>query len=293
VVLLEGVALAAAYWFVKPRETGSLLVQTALPGVEVLIDGRRSGVTPLNVDLKPGRYTLEMRSHGASKVIPVEISPGVQTTQSLQWPRTARLGSLKVTTHPAGARILVDGTYRGTAPLTVEGLPVGKHTVTAESSAGTVKNQVQVAENEVVDLDVGIFSGWLSVFAPVEVRVFDGGRLLGTSLDGRFLVSPGPHVLEIVNQRLGYRVTRQVEIEPGRHTAMSVEVPDGTIVIEAPDGTRVTVDGRPAGTTPLEHVTAPIGTREVRLEHPSIGERRVTVTVAVGTPARVSLLAPQ
>jgi hypothetical protein len=272
---------------------GTLLVQTSQAGVEVLIDGRRSGITPLTVELKPGRYTLEMRSNGATKVMPVEISPGVQTTQSIKWPRVARFGTLKVTTTPAGARILVDGTYRGVAPLTLDEVVVGPHTVVAESPSGVVKNQVQVEENDVAELEVGIFSGWVTVFAPVEVRVFDEGRFLGTSLDGRLLISAGPHDLELVNKRLGFRTTRRVEIEPGKHTAVSIDAPDGTIVIEAPDGTEVLVDGQPAGTMPIEKVTAPIGTREVVLRHPSIGQRHVTVTVGADVPARVSLLAPQ
>jgi hypothetical protein len=293
VILLEGVAFATAWWFVKPSELGTLLVQTSQAGVEVMIDGRSSGVTPLSVQLKPGRYTLEMRGFGVTKVVPVEISAGVKTTQSVKWLRGLRLGKLKVTTTPGGARISVDGTYRGTAPLTLDDVPVGTHVVVAESPSGTVKNHVQIVENDLAELEVGIFSGWLTVFAPVEVRVFESGRLLGTSLDGRMLVAAGPHTLDLVNKRLGYHEKRTVEIEPGKHTALSVEVPDGTIVIEAPDGTEVTVDGTPVGTMPVDHVKAPIGTREVVLKHPSIGQRRVTVTVGADAPARVSLLAPQ
>ena len=41
------------------------------------------------------------------------------------------------------------------------------------------------------------------------------------------------------------------------------------------------VDGQPAGMTPIEKLRAPIGTR------------RMTVTVGVDVPARVSLMAPQ
>ncbi len=293
VILLEGVAFATAYWLVKPSEMGTLLVETSQTGVDVLVDGRPSGRTPLTTELKPGRYTLELRFNGASKVIPVEISPGVQTTQQIKWPASSRLGRLKVTTTPPGARILVDGQYRGASPLVLDDVPAGSHTVVAESTSGTVRSQADVGEHELAELDLGIFSGWLTVFAPVEVRIFEGGRLLGTSLDGKLLVAPGPHEIEIVNTRLGYRETRTVDIEPGRHTALSVTGPSGTIVIDAPDGTEVMVDGQNAGTTPLEGIKAPIGTREVVLKHPSFGQRRMTVTVRADGPARLSLLTPQ
>jgi hypothetical protein len=292
-MLLEGVAFATMYWFVKPDEMGTLAVQTSQAGVQVLIDGRVSGVTPLSVQLKPGRYTLEMRAGGTTKVVPVEISPGVQTTQMVQWPRTSRVGRVNVTTTPSGARILLDGTYRGTSPLTLEDVAVGPHVIVAESPSGTVKQQVRVDEDDTADVDIGIFSGWLTVFAPIEVRVFDEGAFLGTSLDGKVLISAGPHEIELVNKTLGFRTTRSVEIEPGRNTVLSIEAPNGSIVIEAPDGTEVSVDGHPAGVMPLERVSAPIGTREVVLRHPAIGQRRVMVTVGASVPARVSLLAPQ
>jgi hypothetical protein len=293
VMLLEGVAFATAYWFVRPTELGTLLVDTSQAGIEVLIDGRQSGVTPLSVQLKPGRYTLEMRGYGATKVLPVEISPGVQTTQSLRWPRGARVGTLNVKTTPEGARILVDGTYRGTAPLTLDDLPIGVHAVVAESTAGVVTNQVEISEKAPADLDVGIFSGFLTVFAPIEVRVFDGSKLLGTSLDGKILISAGPHTLELVNKRLGYRETRTVQIEPGKESVLSIEAPEGQIVIEAPDGTEISVDGQPAGAMPIDRIVVPIGTREIVLRHPAIGQRRMTITVGADVPARVSLLTPQ
>ena len=118
-MLLEGVAFATAYWFVKPAEMGTLLVCTSQGGIEVLIDGRKSGVTPLTVNPKPGRHTLEMRDTAPPRSCP-SISPGVVTTQSVKWARGAPLGKLSVKTTPAGARILVDGAYKGTAPLSLD-----------------------------------------------------------------------------------------------------------------------------------------------------------------------------
>jgi hypothetical protein len=293
VVLLEGVAFATAYWFVRPPENGTLLVQASEEGVEVWIDGRQRGRTPLSVELEPGRHTLEMRGYGAAKTMPVEISPGVQTTQFVRWRRAVRTGTLKVTTTPDGARILLDGRYRGVSPLVIENVPAGTHTIVAEHASGTVRSSVDVAADATTEADVGIFSGWLAVFAPIEVRIFLGGRFLGTSLDGKLLVPPGHHEIEVVNTRLGYRETREVDIEPGRTTAVSIEAPNGTIAIEAPDGTEVSIDGKTVGVMPLDPVAAPIGMREVILRHPQLGQRRIAVSVGLNAPARVSLLAPQ
>lgn len=293
VMLLEGVAFATAYWIVRPAENGTLLVETSQSGVDVLIDGRASGRTPLTAELKPGRHTLELRGFGSTKVVPVEISAGVQTTQSMKWPRAGRLGKLVVSTTPSGARVFLDGVLKGTAPLTIDDVSAGSHLIMAESSNGTVKNQVRVGAGETMDVELGIFSGWVTVFSPVEVRVFESGKLLGTSLDGKLLISAGTHTLELVNKSLGYRERRTVDIEPGKESVLSIEAPNGSVIIEAPDGTEILIDGQSAGVTPAGTVSAPIGTREVVLRHPTIGQRRMTVTVGVDVPARVSLLAPQ
>src|SRR5690606_7271628 len=47
VAMIEGVAFAAAWWFVTPTERGWLIVHTKPSGIDVSIDGRTRGRTPL------------------------------------------------------------------------------------------------------------------------------------------------------------------------------------------------------------------------------------------------------
>ena len=293
IMLIEGGAFATAYWYVKPREVGYLLVNSTVAGLDVSIDGKVQGKTPLSLELPPGRHTIELRGQGVTKAVPVEIAPNVQTSQMIAWSRPAKVGRLSLKTTPAGAQVMVDGQPRGLSPLTIDDLPAGPHQVVAQNESGTVEQTVRVVADETLEIDVPIYSGWLALFAPVEVRIFEDGRLLGTSLDGRILMSPGRHRLELVNQRLGLRQIREVVIQPGRVLAVSVEAPRGTMVIEAPSGTSVSVDGVAMGVTPLGELSVEVGTREILFQHPELGQRRVTVTVGVGAPARVNMLAPR
>jgi len=292
-VLIEGAAFGAAYWYVTPRQLGYLSIKSNVSGVEVLVDGRLVGRTPAAVELPPGRHNVEMRGFGVTKVLPVEIAAGVETTQTVQWPRALKVGRIVVKTTPPGARVLMGGEMRGVTPVTLENVPVGAQEIVVESDNGSVKSAVQVKADQVAEVDVGIFAGWLAVFAPVEIRVFEGGRLIGTSVDGRLLMKPGTHNLEMVNTSLGVRQMRQVEITPGRVTAVSLELAAGTIQVDAPAGTEIVIDGELKGTAPVDAISVPIGTREVVLRHPQIGQRRVVVTVGARAPARVSLLAPE
>ena len=291
-MVIEGAAFATAYWYVKPKEMGFLWIRSSVPGVAVMVDGQARGRTPVGLELPPGRHTLEMRGFGAAKVLPVEIAANVETTQLVAWPKPRRVGTLRVTSTPTGARVLLDGEPRGVTPLAVEQVAAGTHALVVEGPAGSVEQPVEVEADGTVTVDVPIYSGWLAVFAPIEVRIFLQGKLLGTSLDGRLLVPPGKHQLELINPALGYREQRTVTVTPGRVTALSVEAPRGTIVVDAPDGTDVSVDGQPVGTTPVGELPVAIGTREIVFRHPQLGQRRVTVTVGVDVPARVSMLRP-
>jgi hypothetical protein len=288
-VLLEGVAFATAYWFVMPSETGFLLVNTTRPGVTVLINGRPRGQAPVSADLPPGRHIIELRGYGHRQVLPVEIAANVQTTQTITWPAPPARGALKVTSTPTGARVTVGRARRGATPLVIDDLPAGTHVVRLESDVGTVRTTVRIEAGRVEELDVPIFSGWITVFAPFEVRVFEGGRLIGTSNDGRLMLAPGAHVLDIVNRSLGFTTRREVTVEPGGHTALSIEAPRGTLQVVAPDGTEVLIDGELAGVMPLTAVKVPIGTRDVLLTHPVLGQRRATVMVTLTSPVRVEM----
>jgi hypothetical protein len=293
VVLVESAAFGAAYWYVKPRESGYLNVRTSVPGIEILVDGRPSGRTPASLELTPGRHSIELRGAGATKVVPVEITAGVSTTQSIQWAKTARVGRLEVKSTPSGARVMIGYEVKGTTPVTIDNLPVGSHEVVVEGDAGSVRSTVKVRADQTSELNVGIYSGWLAVFAPVEVRIFEGGRMLGTTLDGRLMLRPGVHTLELRNPSLGLHETRKVEITPGRVTALSLQAPTGTLAVDAPAGTQILVDGEAKGTAPTDPIAVGVGTREVVLRHPQLGQRRFVVTVGAKVAVQISFMSPQ
>ncbi|RIH90527.1 PEGA domain protein [Calidithermus terrae] len=65
--------------------TGVLSVVTDVPGADVYIDGRLAGRTPINLQLRPGRYTLEVRSGG--RVVyrqAVQVRPNRTTTVRIE-----------------------------------------------------------------------------------------------------------------------------------------------------------------------------------------------------------------
>jgi hypothetical protein len=287
VSLLEGVAFATAYWFATPIEPGSLLVETTPPGVDILVDGRVSGKTPYTNSLQPGRHTIELRVGASSRVIPVEISPGVQTAQRVLWSRGLKTGQARITSTPGGARVSIDGQLHGITPLTVSTLAAGRHNVVVVSDSGTVAAPLSISPGETTEMDVPVFPGWVSVLASVELQIYEGERLLGTTEGEKLLLAPGKHTLTFMSEPLGYRAVQNVLVTPGATAAVSITLPRVPVSVMGPMGAELFIDGEPAGTLPVGTVRASLGTRDFVIRHPQWGERRQAVTVTQKAPPKV------
>ena len=180
--------------------------------------------------------------------------------------------------------------------MTIAELFPGEHAVAIESDFGTVKQTVAIEPAQTASLMVPLgagegapVSGWLAVSAPVEVQIFENKRLIGTSQSERLMVATGRHEFEIVNDTLGYRATRTVQVVPGKVVPIKVEFPKGTIALNAIPWAEVWVDGDRVGETPIGNLPVTIGSHEIVFRHPEFGEQRHATTVSLKTPARLSV----
>jgi hypothetical protein len=198
------------------------------------------------------------------------------------------VGRLSVTSDPPRAAVLVDGQRRGFTPLQVENLSPGQHVITLEQAAGSVRHVVKVKANETTTLNAPIFSGWVALFAPFELQVWDGGRAVNVDERQRVMLQAGPHDLLLMNRQLGYRSSRTVTVQPGEVTAISLAAPKTSVTVTATSPAEVWIDGVHVGQTPLVNQPVDIGTRELLCRSATLGERRLTVT-ATTRPVRVNV----
>lgn len=295
-IALASVGTVAARRYFNVPAVGTLAVDTNPSGAEIAIDGEPQGKTPLRIELPAGPHTVEISTVDGIRSIPLTIAEGGHVAQFVELPKAApQEGRLHVRTQPPGATVTVNGEDRGVSPLTIAGLAPGTHTVVLANSLTSVTETVTVQAGMTASLVVPLsapegipVSGWISVASPVEVQVFENRQLLGSSRSERLMVSAGRHELEILNETLGYRVTRTVHVTPGRVSHIRLEMPKGSLSFNALPWADVWLDGERLGETPIGNVTATIGEHQVLFRHPELGERRQTVTVTLTTPARVS-----
>jgi hypothetical protein len=279
--------------------TGTLELGTNPGGVAVMIDGSNRGTTPLTVTLSPGAHVVELVTSTDRRKLSITMKAGAHMSQFLELPRTGGgLGDLQVRTDPSKAKVTIDGHVWGRTPLTVKGLTPGTHQVVLENESGSFSDDVVIEAGATASLVVPMatkpqvganVSGWVAINAPADVQVYEDGRLIGSSRSDRIMVAVGRHDLELVNDALGFRSTKAVDVSAGQVATVRPDWPKGTMAVNAQPWAEVFIDGERVGETPIGSVSMPIGTHEVVFRHPDLGERRTTATVTTGAATRVSM----
>jgi len=131
-------------------------------------------------------------------------------------------------------------------------------------------------------------SGGVTVSSPIELKVLEGDRVLGSTADGPIVTSAGTHQFDLLNTALGYRVRQTVTIRTGVLTPLTIAPPMGRLSINADPWAQVLIDDKPIGDTPVANVAVSLGEHQVIFRHPQLGERRETVVVRADAPTRVS-----
>jgi len=234
------------------------------------------------VVIRGGMYlwnAVPARPARTAAVAPVAVRPPTAAAAPAS-SRRRPTGGLRVSSTPT-AQVFVDGKARGETPVTMSDLSVGRHTVELKSSAGNVERTVTIAADKTVDMEESIFSGWVAVYSPFDLTVTEGGRALLMDDRHQIMLSPGRHVLRLVNRTLAYDAVRQVDLAPGEVTTLTVTPPPSTITVTATEAAEVWVDGVRIGETPVNAVSVPLGTHDVVVKRAAGGERKSTVTVTV------------
>jgi hypothetical protein len=294
-----GGAFAAKRYFTPATvvvSKGTLAVTTTPVGANVVIDGQQRGRAPMTIELTAGDHVLQVGLDGASRTIPFKVTPGAQVSQVIDLPKVvAATGQLQIRTEPSGARVSVDGQKKGPSPVTVEGLTPGSHMVTVEGQLGAVTQEVTIASGVTSALVVPLnappsapVSGWISIASALDVQIFEKGQLLGTNRTAKIMAAVGRHDLDIVNEALGYRVTRSITVTPGEVSSMKIDLPKGSLSLNASPWAEVWIDGERAGETPIGNVQLTIGQHDVVFRHPELGEQRFSPTITLNAPARLT-----
>jgi len=289
---------------------GRLVVSANVPGARITLDGRSdpSWVAPYTFpEVAAGTHSLVISMEGYEDVRQtMEVTEGGTNSITANLverppPTAAATTMVSITSNVSGANITLDGQTHPTwmTPYTFSDLPVGKHTViVSKNGYHDAERTLAVEGGPPVSFSVNLTEVERAP-SPAPPAAPKFGQLVVTSnvsgasitVDGQregdwvtpytfSRLSAGRH--SVVVSKSGYGdVQRILEIEGGRTSTLSANLtmPSGAVVIESvPGGAQIYIDGRPAGTSPVEQVVG-VGqhTYEVRLSGMSSRDGTFTI----------------
>lgn len=190
-----------------------------------------------------------------------------------------------------GARVFLDGTPRGSIPLSLEGVAPGAHRVRAELDGyQPYEKSVSLRPGGSLDLSIDLApaameAGYLGLTVSPWAEVYVDGRFIDrTPLSGPLRMAAGRRQLMLrhPNRR---EYSREIEIRPGDTLRLEVAMPQawGYLAVSATPWAEIFIDGQRAGATPLaEPIRVSIGDHQVRLAGPGGREWIETVRIAEG-----------
>ena len=289
------VALAVVAWrawtSAPGAPSGTLTVTSRPAGAVLLIDGREQGTTPATMGIGAGAHVLEIRSGGPTQIVSLNVADGGQISRYFDLPAGTAAARLQVNTTPPGAVVAIDGRRRGKSPLVVSDLNPGPHRVRAAIDGQSLERTVMMESgaNGAVRLAFDNPNatpppghGFLAVTAPIELRGFENGKPVGMTRAVPWLLSAGHHELDFVNDLLGVRERRPVDIREGRIQGLEIAVAPAVLSVTTSVAAEIAIDGAALGTAPVLRHAVPAGQHDVIVRHPVLGERRLLVTVLPG-----------
>ena len=149
---------------------------------EIYIDGKKAGTVPQQFNLLVGEHEITVKGSlegkGLIGIEKITLKEGqdLELTVKLAEER----GKISVRSDPHGAKVYMDGAYKGTAPLTITDVPRGRHVVRVEKEGyKTVERSLTVEGGKEATLVIRLDRGVPEGFVLVEAGIFQMGSTDG------------------------------------------------------------------------------------------------------------------
>lgn len=169
------------------------------PGAKVMLDGREIGVTPCEVELEEGKYTLKMEYSGyrfTEEKLVLSRGQNLRVDRKLQ----ALPGAITVATEPAGAELFIDGVKHGVTPCRVENLSPGNYEFKlVKTDYDPVTEVVAVAAGDNGSWQrnlISVYGRAVLTIVPAGVELIVDGRSLGEIRPGDSEYGTAPVTVE-------------------------------------------------------------------------------------------------
>jgi hypothetical protein len=291
--LLEGQSLSVDI----PLEevSGLVLVHTQPPGAEVSMGGAFRGKTPLllpNFPLGTHRLNLVLAGHFPREV---EVTVKDRTPQWVKVDMVADSATLDVNSDPAGARVTINGSDRGTTPCRLDKIATGQaELVVALDGYAEYRETLKMSPGESYQVNANLRArpGSLNIVSlPPKGRVYVDNQFKGEAPISLATLAPGEHRVRV--ELKGFETdARTVKVRAGELSTEEFRLANNSgllLLVTEPAGARVFVDGNDVGETTA--ATAGLVSEALRVDTLGRGEHTLQLqkTGYTYTPRKFSV----
>ena len=292
-----------------PVNYGSISVESSPSGASVYFNGNYRGNAPLTIsEVWPGTYTIQAELNGyRTYTTPTSVSSGTRSTVYCPLSPLDTAGSLYILSDPTNAKVVLDGLFRGTTPLTLNKLASGTHILELDH-AGYYdwKSTVDVPAGGTKTVSSSLNPMPVSTAGWVYVSSSPGGA--SVTLDGNnFGQTPGIGSLKLNTIGAGdHTVTLTLAgFQPytAKVTVYANTVSEVSAVLQSagpkpaigelsvsstPSGANVFVDNNFVGITPLTLQEMPAGSHGVTVRLAGYQDYETTISVNAGATSTIA-----
>jgi len=198
---------------------GTIEVESSPSQASVYLDGEYLGKTPLVASASPGRHQVEVKKAGYRAYrATVRLEDGQRVKIVARLAPEVREGRLSVKSSPEGAKVYIDGSYRGRTPITLS-LKPGSYRLKLKLPGYAEYSErvtVRAGETTYVYAQLAPAKARLVVETDVRARVFVDGYELGWTQNGRLAAEVDPGRRWVVVLAPGYEpVVEEVDLRAG------------------------------------------------------------------------------
>lgn len=216
VVVAATVVAARSLWSdaAPAAPPGTLFINSATPGLAVVIDGIKRGETPLRIELESGNHVIELSGSASPPVIasaPEPVEPAGDVPVTATAPASPAAGWIAVKA-PAEVQLFEDGRLIGSSRSERIMTAAGRHEIEVvnEALGYRATRTVAVAAGQTASIALDWPSGLLAVNALPWADVWVDGVRVGETPIGQITLPIGSHDV----------VFRHPELGEQRHTAV-------------------------------------------------------------------------
>jgi hypothetical protein len=215
-VLTEGLVIGGLVYMRGPFGAAAITIDSLQPGLDVVVDGRSVGVTPLKLTVDSRTRSVRVLNAAASATAAAARSPEERRQQppvlplsrsaAAPAPAPPRTGTLSISA-PIDLEVMENGRLVGSTGSSSIVMSPGPHQLDLVNSAlGYRSHEVVVVKTgRMTSLGVSVPNGRLSINAMPWAEVWIDGKLAGETPLGNLSIQIGSHDILFRHPQLGER----------------------------------------------------------------------------------------